>query len=185
MPIRWVELLTRSVTPRCRSNSSRANLLVSARVVRSAMRRVPRMTVRYSDKTRPRCRNYYIMTSVRLLCDTLGRSHIRDPSSASRQAEFAGPSHSCEASAMAWTADSSASPSAGGGIELFRMTSIVLSLPLLLDLLNWQGRESMNYGFGWCGLRKGQVGNESWRSCKISRLASIPACFQRHSVRQR
>jgi hypothetical protein len=38
--------LTRSVTPRCRSNSSRANLRVSARVLGSAMRRVLRRMAR-------------------------------------------------------------------------------------------------------------------------------------------
>jgi hypothetical protein len=38
--------LTRSVTPRCRSNSSRANLRVSARVLGSAMWRVLRRMAR-------------------------------------------------------------------------------------------------------------------------------------------
>lgn len=48
---------TRSVTPRCLSNSSRANFRVSARVVGSWIRRVARRMVRYSARARDLWRN--------------------------------------------------------------------------------------------------------------------------------
>ena len=47
-----------SVTSRCLSNSSRANFVVSRRVVGSWMWRVARTMVRYSDRTRDRWRNW-------------------------------------------------------------------------------------------------------------------------------
>lgn len=51
-------VLTRSVTPRCRSNSARTWLRVSSRVAGSEMRLVPRMMIRYRARARDRWRKW-------------------------------------------------------------------------------------------------------------------------------
>jgi hypothetical protein len=66
---------TRSVTRRCRSNSSLANLRVSVLVVGSSMRLVPRSIVRYSDRAFDRWRNWH---SSQLVLGALASFEDRD-----------------------------------------------------------------------------------------------------------